>query len=128
MAKVTLVPPALATAQPVGPQPGQSLDVIAVLQVMDALGCAGHPRLWPAVVGTPVSRARGTCQPPQHCLILVHRLNELLPVPQQLLGPLGELFILGLLADVIDEFPKSRLLQPEKDHGTYVETESPCGP
>lgn len=120
MAEVTLVPPALATAQPVQPLPRQSLDVIAVLQVMDALGCARHPRLWPAVVGTPVSRARGTCQPPQHHLILVHRLNELLPAPKQLLGSLGELLILGLLADVVDELPKSCLLQPERDHDTSL--------
>lgn len=114
MAEVTLVPPALATAQPVQPLPRQSLDVIAILQVMDALGRTSHPHLWPAVVGTPVSRARGTCQSPQDRLILVYRLNKLLPAPQQLLGPLGELLILGLLADVIDELPKSRLLQPER--------------
>ena len=85
---------------------------------MDALGCAGHPHLWPAVVGTPISGARSTCQPPQCRLILVHRLNELLPAPQQLLGPLGELLILGLFADVVDELSKSRLLQSERDHDT----------
>lgn len=61
-------------------------------------------------MSTPIGRARGTCQPPQRCLILVHRLNELLPAPQQLLGPLGELLVLGLLADVVDELPESSFL------------------
>lgn len=118
--EVALVPPALAAAQPVQPLPGQPLDVIAVLQVMDALGRAACPCLRPAVMGTPVGRAGGTRQPPQCSLILVHGLDELLPAPQQLLGPLGELLVLRLLADVVDELPKSGFLQPERDDDTLL--------
>lgn len=95
---------------------------------MDAFGCAGHPRLRPAVMGTPVGRARGPRQPPQRRFILVHGLDELLPAPQQLLGPLGELLVLGLLADVVDELPESSFLQQEKDHDTLLGERVPCDP
>lgn len=54
VAKVTLVSPALAATQPVQPLPGQPLDVVAVLQVVDALGWASCPCLWPTVMGTPI--------------------------------------------------------------------------
>lgn len=114
VAEVTLISAALAAAQPVQPLPRQPLDVIAVLQVMDALRRAGRPRLRPAVMSTPVGRAGASPQPSQRRLILVHGLDELLPAPQQLFGPLGELLVLGFLADVVDELPKSSLLQPER--------------
>lgn len=120
MTKVTLVSPALAAAQPVQPLPAQPWHVIAVLQVVDTLRRAGRPCLWPAVMGTAVGRARGTRQPPQRSLILVHGLDELLPAPQQLLGPLGELLVLGLLADVVDELPKAGFLQPERHNDTLL--------
>jgi hypothetical protein len=42
--------------------------------------------------------------------VVVRWLDELLPAPQQLLSALGELLALGLLADIIDEFPEPRLL------------------
>lgn len=92
---------------------------------MDALGSAGHPHLWPAVVSTPVGRAGAARQPPQRRLILVDRLNELLPAPQQLLGPLGELLVLRFLADVVDELPKSSFLQPERDNDMLWDKKSP---
>lgn len=125
VAKVTLISPALAAAQPVQPLSGQPLDVVAVLQVMDALGRAGRPRLWPAVVSTPVGGAGTGRQPPQRRLILVHGLDELLPAPQQLLGPLGELLVLRFLADVVDELPKSSFLQPERDNDMLLGQEVP---
>lgn len=128
MAKIALVPPALAAAQPVQPLPRQPLDVIAVLQVMDALGGTGPPRLRPAVMRAPVSRPRGPRQPPQRRLILVPGLDELLPAPQQLLGPLGELLVLGLLADVVDELPESSFLQPERDHDSLLGQGAPHEP
>lgn len=112
MAQVALVSPALAAARPVQPLPGQPLDVIAALQVMEALGHARRPRVGPAGVRTPVGRARGR-RPPQRRVVVVRWLDELLPAPQQLLSALGELLALGLLADIIDEFPEPRLLQTQ---------------
>lgn len=50
----------------------------------------------------------------------MHGLDELLPAPQQLLGPLGKLLILRLLADIVDELPKSSFLQPERDDDTLI--------
>lgn len=79
-------------------------------------------------MGTPIGRARGPRQPPQRRFILVHGLDELLPAPQQLLGPLGELLVLGLLADVVDELPESSFLQQEKDHDTLLGERVPCDP
>lgn len=102
VAEVTLVPSALAASQPVQPRAWQPLEVISVLEVRDALGHNG-PRLRPAIVSTPIGPTQGR-------LALLSWLNELLPASEQLLGPLGELLVLGFLANVVDELPESSLL------------------